>query len=131
MVLEHEIQPYSDWFRDALPSYGESAFFVVLASVVISYLVLAFRHGPLVAGDRLYRTVVGAATDLIQLVAAARLGTGAAVDSGSDSAARLGVAGGVRSDFGFCRVVFESDDAGAGAAVFDVRDVVRPRTWSC
>lgn len=65
MVLEQEIQPYSVWFSQALWSFGETAFFVVLAAIIVSYLVAAFRYGPLPAGDRLYRAIVGAVTDLI------------------------------------------------------------------
>jgi hypothetical protein len=67
MVLEQEIQPYSVWFQQALWNFGETAFFVVLAALVISYLVSAFRHGPLPAGDRIYRAVVGALADLIHI----------------------------------------------------------------
>ena len=67
MVLEQEIQPFSTWFPQALTSYAESAFFVVLAALVVSYLVSAFRYGPLVAGDRIYRTLVGAVVDLVHI----------------------------------------------------------------
>ncbi|HTQ38036.1 MAG TPA: hypothetical protein VMJ32_03360 [Pirellulales bacterium] len=67
MVLEQEIQPYSVWFQQALWNFGETAFFVVLAALIISYLVAAFRYGPLPAGDRLYRAVVGAIVDLVHI----------------------------------------------------------------
>ena len=58
MVLEQEIPSYSAWFPGALKHFGETAFFVVLGATAISYLVAAFRYGPLAAGDRLYREVL-------------------------------------------------------------------------
>ncbi len=67
MVLEQEIPSYSVWFPEALRNFGEAAFFVVLGTLVISYLVAAFRYGPMPAGDRLYRALVGAAVDLVQI----------------------------------------------------------------
>ena len=67
MVLEQEIQPYSVWFPQALKHFGETAFFVILGALVVSYLVAAFRYGPLAAGDRLYRALLGAAKDLISI----------------------------------------------------------------
>src|SRR3954451_22024406 len=67
MVLEQEIPSYSAWFPEALRNFGEAAFFVALAALVISYLVAAFRYGPMPAGDRLYRALVGAAGDLVQI----------------------------------------------------------------
>jgi hypothetical protein len=67
MVLEQELQPYSVWLPQALWSFGETAFFVILAALVISYLVAAFRYGPLSAGDRLYRAIIGAIVDLIHI----------------------------------------------------------------
>ena len=67
MVLEQEIPSYAAWFPEALRNFGEAAFFVVLAAVIISYLVAAFRYGPMPAGDRLYRALVGAANDLIHI----------------------------------------------------------------
>jgi len=67
MVLEQEIQPFSTWLPQALSSYAESAFFVVLAALIVGYLVSAFRYGPLVGGDRIYRVLIGAAVDLIQI----------------------------------------------------------------
>src|SRR4051812_31258218 len=67
MVLEQEIQSYSEWFPIALRHFGEAAFFVVLAALVISYLVAAFRYGPLPAGDRLYKALVGAAVDFVHI----------------------------------------------------------------
>ena len=67
MVLEQEIQPYSVWFPQALKHFGETAFFVILGALAVSYLVAAFRYGPLAAGDRLYRALLGAAKDLISI----------------------------------------------------------------
>src|SRR5437868_12484313 len=67
MVLEKPIQPYSEWLPEALKHYGATAFFVILAALVISYLVAAFRYGPMPAGDRLYRALVGAAVDLVYI----------------------------------------------------------------
>ncbi|HEY2882188.1 MAG TPA: ABC transporter permease [Pirellulales bacterium] len=67
MVLEKPIQPYSEWLPQALLHYGEAAFFVVLAALVVSYLVAAFRYGPMPAGDRVYRMLVGSANDLIRI----------------------------------------------------------------
>jgi ABC-type transport system involved in multi-copper enzyme maturation permease subunit len=67
MVIEQEVQPYSEWLPGALAQYGETAFFVTLAALVVGYLVAAFRYGPLPAGDRMYRTLVGAAIDLVQI----------------------------------------------------------------
>ena len=67
MVLEQDIPTYAAWFPEALRNFGESAFFVVLAALVISYLIAAFRYGPMPAGDRLYRALVGAAIDLVHI----------------------------------------------------------------
>ncbi|HZZ28007.1 MAG TPA: ABC transporter permease [Pirellulales bacterium] len=38
-----------------------------MAALTISYLVAAFRYGPLPAGDRLYRALVGTLVDLIHI----------------------------------------------------------------
>src|SRR4029079_14535576 len=67
MVLEQEIPSYSAWFPGALKHFGETSFFVILGATAISYLVAAFRYGPLAAGDRLYRALLGAAKDLIHI----------------------------------------------------------------
>jgi hypothetical protein len=67
MILEQEIQPYSLWFPAALRHFGAAAFFVILAAAVIGFLIAAFRYGPLPAGDLMYRTVVGAVLDLVQM----------------------------------------------------------------
>jgi hypothetical protein len=67
MVLEQEIPSYSVWFPQALKHFGETAFFVILGALVVSYLVAAFRYGPLAAGDRLYRALLGAAKDLVSI----------------------------------------------------------------
>ncbi len=67
MVLEQELQSYSTWFPQALWNFGETAFFVVLAALIVSYLVAAFRYGPLPAGDRVYRAIIGAIVDLIHI----------------------------------------------------------------
>jgi ABC-type transport system involved in multi-copper enzyme maturation permease subunit len=65
MVLYEEIQPYSVWLQAALKQFGITALIVVLVAAAIAYLVAAFRHGPMQAGDVLYRGVVGAVLDLV------------------------------------------------------------------
>jgi len=67
MVLEQELQSYSVWLPQALWRFGETTFFVVLAALIVSYLVAAFRYGPLPAGDRLYRAIIGAIVDFVHI----------------------------------------------------------------
>lgn len=65
MVLYEEIQPYSVWLLESLKQFGLTALIVVLVAAALGYVVAAFRHGPLQAGDVLYRGTIGAVFDLV------------------------------------------------------------------
>lgn len=65
MVLYEEILPYSVWLQENLGQFVLTAVVVLLSAGIVSYLVAAFRHGPLQAGDVLFRGAVNAVWDLI------------------------------------------------------------------
>ncbi|MCC7085404.1 MAG: ABC transporter permease [Pirellulales bacterium] len=67
MVLYEEVPHYSNWLQSALQQFGMTSLIVVLVAVVLGYIVSAFRYGPMQAGDVLYRSVLGAAIDLVRM----------------------------------------------------------------
>lgn len=64
MVLETDPIVFLQWLPGALLSFAIAAVSLTLFALLISFVVLAFRVGPLPAGDRLFKTVVAAASDL-------------------------------------------------------------------
>ncbi|MBN1851891.1 MAG: ABC transporter permease [Pirellulales bacterium] len=74
MVVEWEPLPFWDWLiRGRDGAHGALLSFVIIlavlgvASFVISYLVMTVRYGPMQAGDRIYRVVANAFSELFQL----------------------------------------------------------------
>ncbi len=78
MVVEQEVLPYltwlttggaSDWtsLQGALVRFGLAVGAISVLALVISYIVLLVRYGPLKAGDITYRTVVGGIGELMRL----------------------------------------------------------------
>ncbi|MFN9370227.1 MAG: ABC transporter permease [Planctomycetia bacterium] len=64
MVLEEEIPPFLTWLSPAVGGYAVS---VALLGVVVAgccWLVQSFVVGPVTAGDRVYRGIVGVGRDL-------------------------------------------------------------------
>lgn len=67
MVKEFTNKPFLDWlWPDGLLTYGMTVGIVALLALLIGFLVLAVRYGPLPAGDMIYRLIVTAATDLVR-----------------------------------------------------------------
>ena len=64
MVLEEEIPKFSAWIGPALLSYLFAGALVAVFAAAIAWLVQAVLHGPLVAGDRVYRGVLTGLGDL-------------------------------------------------------------------
>lgn len=64
MVLETDPIIFFQWLPGALLFFAIAAIAVAAVSLVISFVVLAFRVGPLPAGDRLFKAIVAAAKDL-------------------------------------------------------------------
>lgn len=78
MVVEQEVLPYltwlitggaSDWtaLQGALARFGLAVGAISVLALVISYIVLLVRYGPLKAGDITYRTVTGGIGELLRL----------------------------------------------------------------
>lgn len=78
MVVEQEVLPYltwlttggaSDWaaLQGALVRFGLAVGAISVLSLVISFIVLLVRYGPLKAGDITYRTVTGGVGELLRL----------------------------------------------------------------
>jgi ABC-type transport system involved in multi-copper enzyme maturation permease subunit len=66
MVREFSSAPYSEWWLDALLRYLTTIGVVAVLALFVSFIVAAVRHGPLTAGDMIYRLVVSAAVDLVR-----------------------------------------------------------------
>ncbi|HEX4144886.1 MAG TPA: ABC transporter permease [Pirellulales bacterium] len=54
----------ADWLPKAIAYFFELGAALTLAAIVISFLVAAFRHGPLAGGDIVFRVATTAAVDL-------------------------------------------------------------------
>jgi ABC-type transport system involved in multi-copper enzyme maturation permease subunit len=65
MVLEKDPIIFLQWLPGALLFFLIAAGLLALVALVFSFVVLAFRLGPLPAGDRLFKAVVAAFDDLI------------------------------------------------------------------
>ncbi len=66
MVREFSSTPYADWWFDALLRYLATIGVVAVLGLFVSFIVAAVRHGPLTAGDMIYRLVVSATIDLVR-----------------------------------------------------------------
>jgi ABC-type transport system involved in multi-copper enzyme maturation permease subunit len=66
MVREFSSTPYADWWFDAFLRYLATIGVVAVLALFVSFIVAAVRHGPLAAGDMMYRLVVSATVDLVR-----------------------------------------------------------------
>jgi len=64
MVLEEDIPRFSSWIGPAVLGYLLTAALVAVAAAAVAWLVQAVAHGPLAAGDRVYRGLLGGLADL-------------------------------------------------------------------
>jgi len=64
MVLEEEIPRFAHWIGPAVLGYLLTAALVALAAAAAAWIVQAVAHGPLAAGDRVYRGVLSGLADL-------------------------------------------------------------------
>ncbi|MDA1041600.1 MAG: hypothetical protein O3A37_15110, partial [Planctomycetota bacterium] len=63
MVLEEEIPAFTAWIGPALGWYFFAAAIVIVIVATIAWLVQSVLHGPLVAGDKVYRGLLSGITD--------------------------------------------------------------------
>ncbi|NDC54204.1 MAG: ABC transporter permease [Planctomycetia bacterium] len=64
MVLEEEIPKFAAWIGPAFVAYLFAAGLVAVFAAALAWLVQSVMHGPLAAGDRVYRGVLGTLADL-------------------------------------------------------------------
>ena len=64
MVLENDPIVFLQWLPGALLFFAIAAVSVAAVALIFSFVVLAFRLGPMPAGDRLFKTIVAAVNDL-------------------------------------------------------------------
>ncbi|NBX30620.1 hypothetical protein EBR04_09320, partial [bacterium] len=64
MVLEEDIPRFAAWIGPALIRYLFSSGLVALFAAAIAWCVQAVLHGPLAAGDRVYRGILAGFADL-------------------------------------------------------------------
>ena len=67
MVLEQEIPRFVAWFGPALLQYLFAASLVAVIAAMLSWIAQSAAVGPLVAGDRVYRGVIGGIADLVRM----------------------------------------------------------------
>ncbi|MDZ4820944.1 MAG: ABC transporter permease [Planctomycetota bacterium] len=67
MILEFDILPYWQWLLWNSAKFALGAFVLTLLALVVNFLILAVRHGPLMAGDTIFRVLTGAVMDVIRL----------------------------------------------------------------
>ncbi len=67
MVLDFDVTPYLEWLPGATLYYLAVLGVLALMGLVFAFLVAAVRHGPLPAGDMIYRVVTAATLDLVRL----------------------------------------------------------------
>ncbi len=65
MVLENDPIIFVQWLPGALLFFAIAAFSLAAAALLISFVALAFRMGPLPAGDRLFKLLLAAVNDLV------------------------------------------------------------------
>ncbi len=65
MVLEEEIPRFAAWIGPALLNFGATAAAAGLVAAAAAWLVQAIGYGPLAAGDRVYRGILGGCADLV------------------------------------------------------------------
>ena len=64
MVLEEEIPKFTAWIGPALVSWLFVAGLVAVFAAALAWLVQSALYGPLAAGDRVYRGILGTLADL-------------------------------------------------------------------
>ncbi|MFM8282325.1 MAG: ABC transporter permease [Planctomycetaceae bacterium] len=67
MVLEQEIPRFVAWFGPALLQYLFAASLVAVIAAMLAWIAQSAAVGPLVAGDRVYRGVIGGIADLVRM----------------------------------------------------------------
>jgi hypothetical protein len=67
MVLEKEIPAFVSWFGPAFAQYLLAASLVAVIAAMLAWLAQSASVGPLVAGDRVYRGVIGGIGDLLRM----------------------------------------------------------------
>jgi hypothetical protein len=67
MVRDFAIPPYFQWLPDAALHYLAVLGLLALAGLVLSFIISAVRHGPLPAGDMIYRLLVAVGADLVHI----------------------------------------------------------------
>jgi hypothetical protein len=65
MVLEEDIPAFGSWIGPSLAGYAFIVFVVALTLAALAWLVLSVLHGPLAAGDRVYRGSLTLLGDLL------------------------------------------------------------------
>jgi hypothetical protein len=65
MVLEKDPILFLTWLPGALAFFGLAALLLSAFALLVSFVVEAFRIGPLPAGDRIFKNVVAAFNDLV------------------------------------------------------------------
>jgi len=63
MVLEEEIPRFTSWIGPAVAGYLLTAALVAVVAAAAAWVVQAVAHGPLAAGDRVYRGLLGGLVD--------------------------------------------------------------------
>ena len=64
MVLEEQIPQFAAWIGPALLRYAAAASVSLLVAAILAWLAQAIAHGPLAAGDRVYRGLLAGLGDL-------------------------------------------------------------------
>ena len=67
MVLEESIPAFSQWIGGALVNYLFAASLLAVIAGALAWLVQSSVHGPLQAGDRVYRGVISGVADLLAM----------------------------------------------------------------
>ncbi len=67
MVIEEALPPFSEWLPSALGQWLLVLALLAGGAIVLSYLFMALRYGPLNGGERVARTLVGGLGDLLRI----------------------------------------------------------------
>lgn len=67
MVLENPVPPFLNWFAAALITFLVSAGVLIAGALAISFVIMAFRYGPMTAADIIYRALRVGLIELIQM----------------------------------------------------------------
>ena len=67
MPIEIEVLPFAEWLNTAIVTFLAVAGGVTLFAALATFLVAAVRHGPVRAGDMIYRVLVAGVIDLLRI----------------------------------------------------------------